>query len=58
MKINKTDIIKAAGIAGTLLSIASTILTSYSSKKEQEEMIDRKVNEAMNSYKNRLVDNQ
>lgn len=56
MKINKSDIIKFAGIAGTLMSIGATILTSYSSKREQEDIIDRKINEVLNNNKVGLVD--
>lgn len=58
MKINKNDMIKFAGIAGTLMSIGATMLTSYSNKKEQEEIIDKKINEAMISQQLRLVDTE
>lgn len=58
MKLNKGSIIKIAGIAGTMMSIGATILTNYSNKKEQDEAIDRKVNEALKSHLNSLVNNE
>lgn len=58
MKINKKDVVKMAGIAGTVLSLGATLLTSYSNKKEQEELIDRKVNEALSNMNNSLVENK
>lgn len=58
MKINKGNMIKFAGIAGTMMSIGATILTNYSNKKEQDEIIDRKVNEAISAHMNSLVDSE
>lgn len=58
MKINKSQVIKIAGVAGTLMSIGATILTSYSGKKEQEEIIDRKVKEAIALNQRSLVDSE
>lgn len=56
MKINKGTMVRFAGVAGTLMSVGATILSAYSNKREQEEMIDKKVEEKMNSYMNRLTD--
>lgn len=59
MKINKSQIIKIAGVAGTLMSIGATVLSSYCNKKEQEEIIDRKVREAIAlNHQKSLVDSE
>lgn len=47
MNIQKEDIIKVTGILGTVMTIGATLLNSYSSKKEQEAIIDKKVTEAI-----------
>ncbi|MGL4451392.1 MAG: hypothetical protein ACRCTZ_09400 [Sarcina sp.] len=47
MKINKDGLIKAAGLIGTTMTIGATLLNSYAGKKEQEAIIDKKVNEAL-----------
>ena len=44
IKINTT---KFLGIIGTILGIGATLLSSYVNEKQQEEEIDRKVNEAI-----------
>ena len=44
IKINST---KLLGIAGTVLGIGATLISSYVNEKQQEETIDRKVNEAI-----------
>lgn len=44
IKVNTT---KLLGIAGTVLGIGATLLSSYASDKQQEETIDKKVNEAL-----------
>ena len=38
---------KLLGIVGTVLGIGATLLSSYVNEKQQEEEIDRKVNEAI-----------
>lgn len=48
-KINTT---KMLGIAGTVLGIGATLLSSYVNEKQQEETIDRKVNEALSKLAN------
>ena len=47
MKINKEDVIKIAGILGTVMSVGATLLNSYSDKKELDILVDKKINEAM-----------
>ena len=44
IKINST---KLLGIIGTVLGIGGTLISSYVNEKQQEEAIDRKVNEAI-----------
>ena len=44
IKINST---KLLGIIGTVLGIGGTLISSYVDEKQQEETIDRKVNEAI-----------
>ena len=44
IKINTT---KFLGILGTVLGIGATLISSYVNAKQQEETIDRKVNEAI-----------
>lgn len=44
IKINTT---KMLGIVGTVLGIGATLLSSYVNEKQQEEIIDKKVNEAL-----------
>ena len=44
IKINTT---KLLGIAGTILGIGATLISNYVNEKQQEEAIDRKVNEAI-----------
>ena len=44
IKINAT---KLLGITGTVLGIGGTLISSYVNEKQQEETIDRKVNEAI-----------
>lgn len=44
IKVNTT---KLLGIAGTVLGIGATLLSSYVNEKQQEETIDKKVNEAL-----------
>lgn len=44
IKINST---KLLGIIGTVLGIGGTLISSYVNEKQQEETIDRKVNEAI-----------
>ena len=44
IKINTT---KFLGIIGTVLGIGGTLISSYVNEKQQEETIDRKVNEAI-----------
>ena len=44
IKINTT---KMLGIAGTVLGIGATLLSSYLNEQLQEETIDRQVNEAI-----------
>lgn len=44
IKINAT---KMLGILGTVLGIGATLLSSYVNERQQEEAIDRKVNEAI-----------
>ena len=44
IKINAS---KLLGIAGTVLGIVGTLISSYVNEKQQEETIDRKVNEAI-----------
>lgn len=43
IKINTTLL----SIAGTLLGVGATLISSYVNEKQQEETIDRKVNEAI-----------
>ena len=38
---------KMLGVVGTVLGIGATLLSSYVNEKQQEEEIDRKVNEAI-----------
>ena len=44
IKINTTQL---RGIAGTVLGIGTTLISSYVNEKQQEETIDKKVNEAI-----------
>ena len=44
IKVNAT---KLLGITGTVLGIGATLISSYVNEKQQEETIDRKVNEAI-----------
>lgn len=44
IKVNTT---KMLGIAGTILGIGATLLSNYVNEKQQEETIDKKVNEAL-----------
>ena len=50
IKINTT---KMLGIAGTVLGIGATLLSSYVNERQQEEAIDRKVNEAIAKLANK-----
>lgn len=47
MKISKEQIVTIAGIAGTVLSVGATLLTSWSSEQKTNEVIDKKVAEAL-----------
>ena len=38
---------KLLGIVGTILGIGATLISSYANEKQQEDEIDRKVNEAI-----------
>lgn len=49
IKINTT---KFLGILGTVLGIGATLISSYVNEKQQEEEIDRKVNEAIAKLEN------
>ena len=49
IKINST---KLLGITGTVLGIGATLISSYVNEKQQEEEIDRKVNEAIAKLEN------
>lgn len=40
-------ITKALSLFGMVLGVASTLISDYSNKKEQESLIDSKVNEAL-----------
>lgn len=42
--MKKFDTIKTIGIAGTILGIASTIISSWSQQKDMEKTIEEKVN--------------
>lgn len=48
---NKVDVVKIIGIAGTVLGMAASLLSDYSSKKNMEKIIDDKVNEALKNRK-------
>lgn len=49
IKISNT---KLLGIVGTILGVGGTLLSSYVNEKQQEEEIDRKVNEAIANLAN------
>lgn len=43
----KVDLIKVAGVAGTLLSVGATLLSSWHNEKNTEQLIEKKVQEAL-----------
>lgn len=46
MKKN-VDLVQLAGLAGSLLTVAATLLTGYSNEKQLDKKIDEKVAEAL-----------
>lgn len=45
---NKTDnLVKVIGIIGTVLSVGSTLVTSWANDKKTEQVIEEKVQEAI-----------
>lgn len=48
MNNEKIDVVKVINIAGTVLGIAATLLSSYANNKNMEKEIDKKVFEALN----------
>ncbi len=47
MKLEKDTLVKIAGIAGPLLTIAATLLTNYTKEQQMNETIEKKVTEIM-----------
>lgn len=47
MKKMNIDLVQVAGIAGSLLTVAATLLTSYANDKKMDETIEKKVSEIL-----------
>ena len=50
---NKDKIIQIIGVTGTVLSVISTILNSWSQDKNMERLVDAKVNETLSKMINK-----
>lgn len=47
MKKMNIDLVQVAGIAGSLLTVAASLLTSYANDKKMDETIEKKVSEIL-----------
>ena len=47
MKIDKDKMVKLAGIAGTVLSVGATLLTSWTEEQKLNKKVEGKVNEIL-----------
>lgn len=50
--MKKIDLIKTIGLAGTVLGIVSTAISSWSQQKDMERTVAEKVDEALNEREN------
>lgn len=48
---SKKDLVQLVGVLGTLLGVASTLITSYCNDKTMERMVEDKIKEAMKNMK-------
>lgn len=44
---SKKDLVQMVGVLGTLLGVASTLITSYCNDKTMEQLVEEKVKEAL-----------
>lgn len=44
---NKMNLFKILGITGTVLGFAATLISDYANGKEQEKLIEEKIDEAL-----------
>ena len=47
MKKMNLDLVQVAGLAGSVLTIAATLLTNYANEQKMDKVIDEKVAEAL-----------
>ena len=47
LQMKKMDLVKMVGLAGTVLGIASTLISGWSQQKEIERVVDEKINQAL-----------
>ena len=52
MKKMNIDFVQVASIAGSLLTVAATLLTSYANDKKMDETIEKKVSEILTKQLN------
>lgn len=47
MKMDKTKVIQIAGIAGTVLSVGATLLSSWTEEQKLNQKVEEKVSEVL-----------
>lgn len=47
MKMDKNKMVKIAGIAGTVLSVGATVLSSWTEEQKLNQKVEEKVNEIL-----------
>lgn len=47
MKIDKTKMVQITGIAGTILGVGATLLSSWSNDQKMEKLVEDKVTEIL-----------
>lgn len=47
LQMKKMDLVKMVGLAGTVLGIASTLISGWSQQKEIERVVDEKINQTL-----------
>lgn len=52
MKLEKETIIKVAGIAGSMMTLAATMINAYVQDAKLNDMVDKKVAEAIANLNN------